>query len=427
VDEGIGVTFCPGKYDPHAQTGSWDRDLALDLDAIRKWGATAVVTLVEDKELSLLKVPQLGEEVRQRGMAWYHLPIVDVSTPDEDFERAWESAGEELRALLKRGADVVVHCRGGLGRAGTIAARLLVELGMDPKTAVATVRSARPGAVETREQETFVLNLQSKSGPGQKQAGDWFEQLTGFRETNYDDTRAKLAVEGTRLRSLINGESYGIGELELATLQALRERVKSGAGPVGRLKAVVATGDVRQMHQLPENEGALFQVASQFNLLEMTSPSVTPEQGVTRYQHDRTQGPACAIACGAATIYRNYFAPFGDGSGQTASRQLDGIAGIGKAMSHALGKPVRRAYGRCGTAMRCPAIPGSMRFPIIWGRWSPEESTNSVGSWQSAYTATWRSLMRLATIVGWYPRPSARLCRSPTRACRRNTGRGSHH
>jgi ADP-ribosyl-[dinitrogen reductase] hydrolase len=98
-------------------------------------GAAAVITLVEDRELRLLRVPHLGEEVRRRGMAWYHLPIVDVSAPDKDFERAWESTGEELRALLKRGADVVVHCGGGLGRTGTIAARLLVALGMDPKKA----------------------------------------------------------------------------------------------------------------------------------------------------------------------------------------------------------------------------------------------------------------------------------------------------
>ena len=38
---------------------------------------------------------------------------------------------------------------------------------------------------------------------------DWFERLTGFRETDYDDTRDKLKVEGSRLRSLINGKSYG--------------------------------------------------------------------------------------------------------------------------------------------------------------------------------------------------------------------------
>ena len=62
---------------------------------------------------------------------------------------------------------------------------------------------------------------------------DWFERLTGFRETDYDETRAKLRFERSRLQSLINGKSYGVGELELVSLQALRERVKSGVGLSG--------------------------------------------------------------------------------------------------------------------------------------------------------------------------------------------------
>ena len=173
---------------------------------------------------------------------------------------------------------------------------------------------------------------------------DWFERLTGFRETNYDDTRAKLKVDGSRLQSLINGKSYGIGQLELVPLQTLRERVKSAGGLPGRLKARVVTGDVRQMHQSPENADALFQVASQFNLLEMTSYDVTPEHGVTRYQHDRTQGPACAIAAGAATIYRNYFAPVGGSDGQTTERQFDGLADLGEALGEALNQPVEALW-----------------------------------------------------------------------------------
>jgi len=173
---------------------------------------------------------------------------------------------------------------------------------------------------------------------------DWFERLTGFRETDYDDTRAKLRIEGSRLQSLINGKSYGVGELELVSLQALRERVKSSVGLPGRLKVSVVTGDVRQMHQSPENAGALFQVASQFNLLEMVSPTVTPEHGVTRYQHDHTQGPACAIAAGAATIYRNYFAPVCGSYGQTADRQFDGLAHLGDALSCALKQPVETLW-----------------------------------------------------------------------------------
>jgi len=169
---------------------------------------------------------------------------------------------------------------------------------------------------------------------------DWFERLTGFRETSYDDTRTKLKVNGSRLQSLVNGKSYGIGELELVPLQALREKVKYTGGLPGRLKVSVVTGDVRQMHQSPENAGALFQVASQFNLLEMTGPEVSPEDGVTRYQHDHTQGPACAIAAGAATIYRNYFAPVGGSDGQTAKRQFDGLADLGEALSKTMNQPV---------------------------------------------------------------------------------------
>jgi hypothetical protein len=184
---------------------------------------------------------------------------------------------------------------------------------------------------------------------------DWFERLTGFKETSYDETRQNLAVEGRRLKSLVNGKSYGIGELELASLATLRQRAESFR-PSGRLKVSLITGDVREMHRRTEYAGALFQVASQFNLLEMTGPSVTPEDGVTIYQHDHTQGPACAIAAGAATIYRNYFAKVRSAEGQTKERQLDGLAEIGTALSEALVRPVdafwkmKNGYAQCTQA-----------------------------------------------------------------------------
>jgi ADP-ribosyl-[dinitrogen reductase] hydrolase len=157
----VGITFCPGKYDRHAMTGYWDRDLSIDLDDIRKWGAAAVVSLIEQAEIEQLRVQSLGEEVRRRGMLWFHLPITDYSTPDEEFERHWITAGDALRTLLRSGRDVLVHCKGGLGRAGTIAARLLIEFGMEPTIAIDRVRAARPGAIETPEQEKYVLGIRA--------------------------------------------------------------------------------------------------------------------------------------------------------------------------------------------------------------------------------------------------------------------------
>lgn len=152
----IGITFCPGKRDAMASTGAWARDLATDLDAITAWGAKLVLTLVEPEELRALAVPELGREVRQRGIDWRHLPIADYSVPSAVFEAQWKTHGRDIRQVLRQGGDVVVHCKGGLGRAGMIAARLLVELGMPANDAISAVRAARKGAIETSGQLAVV-------------------------------------------------------------------------------------------------------------------------------------------------------------------------------------------------------------------------------------------------------------------------------
>ena len=152
----IGITFCPGKKQPDALTGAWDRDLGLDVQAIADWGAAAVLTLIEPHEFEDLKVRGLGEAVHAQHMDWLHAPIRDVSTPDSRFEAVWAEIGEGLRDRLRAGFSILVHCKGGLGRAGMITARLLVELGVPVEEAVHRVRAARPGAIETTAQEAFV-------------------------------------------------------------------------------------------------------------------------------------------------------------------------------------------------------------------------------------------------------------------------------
>lgn len=160
----IGITFCPGKHDLNAATGAWQRDLGLDLDEIKKWGASLILTLVEKEELEQLHVTDLGAGVEARGMEWLHLPIRDASVPSALFEKSWLTHGERIRCLLRDGSHVVVHCKGGQGRAGMIAARLLAELGMAPDEAMRLVRSKREGAIETRAQEDVVRGAKSIAG-----------------------------------------------------------------------------------------------------------------------------------------------------------------------------------------------------------------------------------------------------------------------
>lgn len=173
---------------------------------------------------------------------------------------------------------------------------------------------------------------------------DWFERITGFRETTYAETQSRLSVTGNKLASSINGATFDIGVLELVSLRELRSRLTTSAPLKGRLKVDLVQADVRRLHHEHTHNRALFQVASQFNLLEMVDPDVTPEDGVGIYERDRTQGPACAIAAGAATIYRNYFAPFADGYGQIASRQLNGLEGIGRSLATRTGLPVESLW-----------------------------------------------------------------------------------
>ncbi len=179
---------------------------------------------------------------------------------------------------------------------------------------------------------------------------DWFERLTGFEESDYHATRSRLEVAGGRLRSTVNGRSFATGELETPSLGELRRRAQGVIGDLaGRLKVSCVGGDVRAMHRDAANAHALFQVASQFNLLEMTGPEVTPEDGVAGYAHDPTQGPACAIAAGAATLYRNYFADVGGHRGQTRERQIDCLADLGAALGNdgnALWE-MRNGYAMC--------------------------------------------------------------------------------
>lgn len=157
----------------------------------------------------------------------------------------------------------------------------------------------------------------------------WFELLTGCREESPEFVRRQLAVEGDQLRSNANGGKWRCGTLETPTLLELRERVRQLA-PIGQsttVREIVA--DVQKLHCDASSAGAMFQVASQFNLLEMTSPEVSPEAGVGIYQYDFTQGPACAIAAGAGTIYRNYFLSVNGAVGQSSRNQVNCLADIG--------------------------------------------------------------------------------------------------
>ncbi len=150
----LGLTFAPGKHAPSTLGRPWARDLEADLHRLREGhGVDVLVSLVEDAELSWLRIPGLVGAAEARGIAVLRHPVVDGGVPDP------EAAAQTIQAavsLARSGRSVVFHCRGGLGRAGTFAALALKRLGLSTAAAIEQVRAVRPGAIENHAQEHFL-------------------------------------------------------------------------------------------------------------------------------------------------------------------------------------------------------------------------------------------------------------------------------
>lgn len=150
----IGLTFAPGKKDP----GKWNRDPQADVKRLREtYDASVLVCLLEDSELSLLEIEDLSATVAHAGMRFRRLPIRDINVPRDTNEVV--PLVRTILAAAEAGDTVILHCRGGLGRAGLLGACCLVGQGHSPGDAIDLVRGARPGAIETRGQAAFVQDF----------------------------------------------------------------------------------------------------------------------------------------------------------------------------------------------------------------------------------------------------------------------------
>lgn len=137
-------------------------NLPAALADYRAAGARLLVSLPPSAELEALGLGALAAECAALGLTWAHCPIPDFEPPGAPFEAAWREAAPGLHDLLDAGETIVLHCRAGLGRTGTVAALILIERGLTPAEAITQVRRARPGAIETAAQLSY-LHLKATS------------------------------------------------------------------------------------------------------------------------------------------------------------------------------------------------------------------------------------------------------------------------
>lgn len=203
---------------------------------------------------------------------------------------------------------------------------------------------------------TLCFSAPPKRKRAKKLSADWFEQTYGFNEQRlrYESVRKQFLLEenNTVLVSVANGRKFNIGRFETPLLEELNKRLEDLLSAssefdfggsfhdedgddtfLSGLEFDHLSGDVKGLLRDPKNEGAVFQVASRFNCLENTDCKMTPDAGISKYVEDDTQGPTCAVACSAGTIYRNYFVN-DRGQGGKKGKQIDCLTDTGKMLGN---------------------------------------------------------------------------------------------
>jgi protein-tyrosine phosphatase len=151
----IGMCFAPGKGGPTGASDPRPRDVDLDLDRITKQlHGQVLVPLIEDFEFAKLEIPDLIPKAKARGMHVEHFPIPDMNVPPS-MEKT-RALAKKIVGWLGEGKNVIIHCRGGWGRTGTIAGCVLAEQGVPADQAIKQVRMARKKTIQTTGQEQFI-------------------------------------------------------------------------------------------------------------------------------------------------------------------------------------------------------------------------------------------------------------------------------
>lgn len=110
--------------------------------------------------VSLRTYEPLEASYRALGIEFHHIPVAEFDIPTS-------AAVREFIDLIEAnlGRMILIHCFAGRGRSGTMMALYLKYRGMDGAAAIAFVRERRAGAIETDEQERFILEHDFEPSP----------------------------------------------------------------------------------------------------------------------------------------------------------------------------------------------------------------------------------------------------------------------
>ena len=147
------LTPCPG---------SKGLNLIDSLMELQNAGATVVITLMTEPEMRINSVARLPEICEQLGLTWLHVPVEDEGAPNNEFTARWQQAAPQVHQRLDNNENIVIHCKGGSGRTGVLAAQILMERGAPMQPTIDTIKALRPNAFVHAVQVNYINALQNK-------------------------------------------------------------------------------------------------------------------------------------------------------------------------------------------------------------------------------------------------------------------------
>ena len=147
------LTPCPGTKGV---------SLSESVAQLKSQGVTVVVTALSTQEMLESGVGALSEEVANADLQWFHTPIKDDSVPNVAFHSRWKGIAPSIRRALDNGNKVAIHCMGGSGRTGLLAAHILLDQGWELEDIITQVQSLRPGAFTKDAQVEYIHEFAEK-------------------------------------------------------------------------------------------------------------------------------------------------------------------------------------------------------------------------------------------------------------------------
>jgi protein-tyrosine phosphatase len=149
------MSIAPGR-----KKGRWNRDLMTDLQHIRhNLQVDVIVTLLENTDITDLKIESLFESITTLGMESVHHPIRDKWIPSSMVR--FKDTVDEVVKKIREGKRVLVHCNGGKGRTATFVVCCLLTLGYSIDESIRMTRETRSGTLRNPFQIFYVHRYNS--------------------------------------------------------------------------------------------------------------------------------------------------------------------------------------------------------------------------------------------------------------------------